>query len=83
MPVAYQFMRSKSGMILLRKISQAAKSRIMNDFQRTDRDFAKLGSKLGCASHGEVFILRFIEKMFFLRELEARKLFWAEIFRRK
>lgn len=51
----------------------------MNDFQRTDRDFAKLGSKLGCASHGEVFILRFIEKMF----LEARKLFWAEIFRRK
>ena len=55
----------------------------MNDFQRTDRDFAKLGSKLGCASHGEVFILRFIEKMFFLRELEARKLFWAEIFRRK
>ena len=65
--------------ILLRKISQAAKSRIMNDFQRTDRDFAKLGSKLGCASHGEVFILRFIEKMF----LEARKLFWAEIFRRK
>lgn len=50
-------------MILLRKISQAAKSRIMNDFQRTDRDFAKLGSKLGCASHGEVFILRFIEKI--------------------
>ena len=40
----------------------------MNDFQRTDRDFAKLGSKLGCASHGEVFILRFIEKMFFFKE---------------
>jgi hypothetical protein len=74
LPVAYQFMRSKSGMILLRKISQAAKSRIMNDFQRTDRDFAKLGSKLGCASHGEVFILRFIEKMFFFKRVRSSKI---------